>query len=129
MSSVVPAQGDEYDSENEDHHSLPELEDVPSVVVIKTEPDLQCDFDHENQQEEPHLHPLCKTDPDLLKVTHPLSSGGDQQAKIHISSIQQMEMPEWAGDHEDLDTRMLHVYVIKLVLQQLFYSSSPALLI
>lgn len=105
---VVPAQGDEYGSENEDHHSLHELEDV---VVIKTEPDLlrvTCKFDHENHQEEPHLPPLCKTDPDSVEIPY---SGGDLQTKIHMWSAHHIELPEQAGGHEDLNTSMLHPFV------------------
>ncbi|KAI4883012.1 hypothetical protein NFI96_020594 [Prochilodus magdalenae] len=86
------------------------LSDVPSFVVIKTEPDLQrlkCESDSGNHyiphHEEPYLPVLCKTEPDTVDVSCPLYSGVEERAHVKMWSVQHVdckEMPELMGIHE-----------------------------
>ncbi|XP_036413253.1 zinc finger and SCAN domain-containing protein 2-like [Colossoma macropomum] len=103
-----------YEEENEDHQSLHEIKEVPSSVVIKTEPDLQrlkCESESENhhipQQGEPYLPPLCKTEADTVEVSYPLYSGAGEQTCIQMWSVQHVDckqIPELMGDQEDSNT-------------------------
>ncbi|XP_072513228.1 uncharacterized protein [Salminus brasiliensis] len=99
------------DDEDEARHPL----QVPGLVAVKTEPDLQrmnCESDREEQlmgqQEDPCLPCLCKTEAHSADVPWPLYSGSGKQTPVQTWSVQQVDWNprlELVRGHGNLTTR------------------------